>query len=177
MTHSPRLSTPLVVRDTLPEPATEAEVDALVDLAHRLGVRSVVIGHGRDDVSRQNAARFAARWEAGDGEVLVRVSWPEEAASWLRQARRLTSPEPDLWVLGGAAAGLAQVTRRLAWSTLWRPRRTLALGSSTVRETLRLAGARVLAGMRGAHPDGALWQIRDDDMGYLHPAEIERSSR
>ena len=141
MTHSPRLSTPLVVRDTLPEPATEAEVDALVDLAHRLGVRSVVIGHGRDDVSRQNAARFAARWEAGDGEVLVRVSWPEEAASWLRQARRLTSPEPDLWVLGGAAAGLAQVTRRLAWSTLWRPRRTLALGSSTVRETLRLAGA------------------------------------
>lgn len=93
MTHSPRLSTPLAVRDTLPEPATDAEVDALVDLADRLDVQSVVIGHGRDDVSRQNAARFVARWEAGDGEVLVRVSWPDEAASWLRQSRRLTGPE------------------------------------------------------------------------------------
>lgn len=148
------------------------EVDALVDLAHRLDARTVVIGHGRDDVSRQNAARFATRWEARCGAVLVRVSWPEEAASWLRQARRLTSPEPDLWV-----AGLAQVTRRLAWSTLWQPCRTLALGSSTVHETLRLAGARVLEGMRGAHPYGALWQIRDDDMQALHFAEIERSIR
>ena len=92
-------------------------------------------------------------------------------------AVRGTLPEPDLWVLGGAAAGLAQVTRRLAWSTLWQPCRTLALGSSTVHETLRLAGARVLEGMRGAHPYGALWQIRDDDMQAVHPAEIERSIR
>lgn len=177
MTHSPRLSTPLAIRGTLPEPATDAEVDALINLAHHLDARSVVIGHGRDDVSRQNAARFLARWEAGGGAVLVRVSWPEEAASWLRQARRLTGPEPDLWVLGGAAAGLAQVTRRLAWSTAWEPRRTLALGSSTVHGTLRLAGARLLEGMHGAHPDGAFWQIRDDAMECLHPAEIERSIR
>lgn len=177
MSRSPRLSLPSDAHDVASESVTDVELDALIGLAHRLGAQSVVIGHGRDDVSCENAARFAARWEAGDGTVLARVSWPGEAASWLRQARRLTGPEPDLWVLGGAAAGLAQMTRRLAWSTRWQSRRTLALGSSTVPETLRLAGARVLEGMRGAHPDGALWQIRDDAMEYLHPAEVGRSTR
>lgn len=177
MSRSPRMCLPAASPDTAPEPATDAEIDALISLAHRLGARTIAIGHGRDNISCANAARCAHRWEADGGAVLAQVSWPEAAASWLRQARRLTGPDPDLWVLGGAAAGLAQMTRRLAFSTRWEPRRTLALGASTVPETMRLAGARVLEGMRGAYPDGALWQIRDDNMEHLHPAEIERSTR
>lgn len=177
MSRSPRLTMPRTPRDAQAQPATGAVIDALIELALRLGAQSASIGHGLDDVSCANAARSSLRWEARGGLVLMEVSCPAEAASWLRQARKHVASEPDMWVLGGAAAGLAQMTRRLAWSTGWEPRRTLALDSSFMPETMRLAGARTLEGMCGAHPDGALWQIRDDDMQPLHPAEIERSAR
>lgn len=177
MSYSPRLSRPSMAHDVVLEPASDAEIDALVWLAYHLGARNVVIGHGRDDISCMNAARFARDWEAGGEAVMVQVSWREEAASWLRQARRLVTPGPDLWVLGGAATGLAQMTRRLAWSTSWEPCRTLVLGTRTMSEALRRAGGGVLEGVRGAHSDGALWQIRDDSMEALHPAEVERSRR
>ncbi|MFW5417919.1 ABC transporter substrate-binding protein [Nocardiopsis sp. CNT-189] len=159
-----------------PAPATGAELAALVGLAARTGARSVVLGSGRDQAARESAARFARAWEEAGGAVLDTVSWPEEAASWLRQARRLTCPEPDLWVLGGAAAGLAQMIRRLAWSTPWTPRRTLALGAAAVRAG-RLAGADLAEGMRGAHPDGALWRITGGGVSPLHPLAAERGPR
>ena len=178
MSRSPRLTMPQTLHDDAQaQPATGSEIDALIELAQRLGAQSVAIGHGRDDVSCTNAARFSRQWKESGGSVLVEVSWPEEAASWLRQARKLVTLEPDMWVLGGAAVGLAQMTRRLAWSTPWQPARTLALGSSTVHETVRLAGARVLEGMCGAHPGGVLWQIRDDGMENLNSTEIERNIR
>lgn len=177
MTHSPRLSMPATAHTRAPDPTTDVELGALTELTHRLGARTVVVGHGRDDASCASAARFARHWEGDDRVVLEQVSWPEEAASWLRQARRLVDPEPDLWILGGAAAGLAQMTRRLAWSTPWEPRRTLALGSNSVHEAMRLAGAGVLEGLRGAHPDGTLWCARGGHLEPMHPAEVERSDQ
>ena len=47
----------------------------------------VAVGHGRDPDSVAAARAFLAAWE---GQIAVVVDWPPSAASWLRQARRLT---------------------------------------------------------------------------------------
>jgi hypothetical protein len=48
----------------------------------------ISIGHGRDAESTAWARSFASRWLDGGGEVGAVVSWPAEAASWLRPAAR-----------------------------------------------------------------------------------------
>ncbi|MBB5080148.1 hypothetical protein [Nonomuraea endophytica] len=92
------------------------------------GVVTVTVGHGRDPGSVAAAERFVKDWEAGGGLVGEVVSWPEEAASWLRQARRFASGEPDAWVvIAGPAgwAGWAGMRSRLLHHTTWDPSRTL----------------------------------------------------
>jgi hypothetical protein len=174
MTATPRLPLSCTPDHTdPPAPVTDAEIGALVELAGNLGARAVAIGHGRHKTACENGERFAWAWQRTGGSVLACVSWPEDAASWLRQARQLTTPTPDLWALGGAALGLAQMVRRLSWSTSWSPHRAIGIGN-TISEALRLAGASVLEGMRGAHPDGQIWQITAGQMLNLYLAANAR---
>jgi hypothetical protein len=177
MTATPRLHLSGTADHTdPPAPVTDAEIGALVELAGSLGARAVAIGHGRHETACENGERFARAWQRTGGSVLARVSWPEDAASWLRQAKRLTTPAPDLWALGGAASGLAQMVRRLSWSTSWSPHRTIGIGN-TISRAHRLAGAGLLDGMRGAHPDGQIWQITAGQMRNLRLATMDRSTR
>jgi len=107
-----------------PAPHTEAELEALIrGLA---GMRTIAIGHGRDRASAAAASALAAAWT---GEVTAIVSWPEQAASWLRPARRLTAHTPDAWVVAGAAPGWAGMRDRLIRDTDWEPARTHAFAS------------------------------------------------
>lgn len=176
MTRSPRLDGPLPEHPA--EPLTKDALSALMELASLMGARSIALGHGRDEVSQHNASLVIREWEARGGGVLAEVTWPEDAASWLRQARAFTEPEPDLWLLGGVSAGIVQLTRRLRWSTSWRASRTLMLCSpGQVDAMLDFVGDRGLHGLRGAHPDGMLWEIVDDTRGPLHPGAIERRTR
>ncbi|MFI2028241.1 Ada metal-binding domain-containing protein [Streptomyces buecherae] len=168
---------------TGPAPHTAAEVSALMDLlaAGRRPVRSLSIGHGRDAASRAAARAVAAAWCGDDraerarhlrevgqhraADVAARtvldvVDWPEEAASWLRQARRLAAGAPDAWVVCGAPAGWARMARRLRQSTSWSAGRTFALASLGTPETVALAGAEILEGLRGASADGGHWEVR-----------------
>jgi hypothetical protein len=121
---------------------TPLELAALLGLIG--GSRHIVIG--TDTASRPDADRIAAAW---DGPVLATVTWPETAASWLRQARRFAAPEPDLWVVSATPAGWAGMSRRLLRSTSWSPHRTIAAAA--------LAGFP-LPGLRGAHADGTTWE-------------------
>lgn len=123
---------------------TDAELEALVGLIGE--ARSVVIGTAADPASRADAERIAAAW---GGLVLATVTWPETAASWLRQARRFAAPEPDIWVVSATPAGWAGMTRRLQMSTSWSPHRTVV--------TAALADFP-LPGIRGARPDGTTWE-------------------
>ncbi|WP_395297956.1 hypothetical protein ACF9IK_34250 [Kitasatospora hibisci] len=155
-----------------PAPHTGAETAALVGLlaAQRPRVRTVVLGHSRDGASRTAAEAFAEAWceqegrEDGDASagdaVLAVVDWPEQAASWLRPARRFTGPAPDAWVVAAAPLGWAQLARRLAQSTDWDPARTFGFASLAEPRTIALAGAAVLDGVRGAAADGGTWAIR-----------------
>ncbi|MFE3199976.1 hypothetical protein [Embleya sp. NPDC059237] len=107
-----------------PAPHTEAE---LADLLRKLaGRRTLAIGHGRDRASTAAAHALAAAWP---GEVVSVVSWPEQAASWLRPALRLTAQAPDAWVVAGAARGWAGMRERLLRSTDWDPERTYGFAS------------------------------------------------
>jgi hypothetical protein len=132
---------------TPPEPHTPAELNAL--LALLAGARTVAVGHGRDAASTAAAKDFVRAWEASGGEVLAVVGWPERAASWLRQARRLTQHAPDAWVVAGAEEGWTQMSRRLRESTDWDPERTFGFAS--------IAEADPPAGMRGATREGGIW--------------------
>ncbi|RSM35598.1 hypothetical protein DMA12_43525 [Amycolatopsis balhimycina DSM 5908] len=123
---------------------TSLELEAIVGLIGR--ARHVVIGTAADPASRDGGARIASAW---GGLVLATVTWPETAASWLRQARRFATPEPDVWVVSATPAGWAGMASRLRQSTSWSPHRTIV--------TAPLADFR-LPGVRGARADGSTWE-------------------
>ncbi|MCZ4123458.1 Ada metal-binding domain-containing protein [Streptomyces sp. H39-S7] len=109
-----------------PSPHSEAELRSLLALltAPAAAISTVAVGHSRDAASRAAAEAFTAAWQAGGGTVVAVVDWPEQAASWLRPAIRLTAQSPDAWVIAAAPLGWAQLSRRLALSTDWDPHRT-----------------------------------------------------
>lgn len=123
---------------------TDAELETLVHLVGR--ARHIVIGTAADTESRANGERIAEAW---GGLVLETVTWPETAASWLRQAQRFASPAPDVWVVSATPAGWAGMARRLARSTSWSPHRTVV--TATLEEC-------PLPGLRGARADGSSWE-------------------
>ncbi|QWF81531.1 hypothetical protein [Amycolatopsis sp. CA-230715] len=100
------------------------------------GAVAITIGSSRDAPSKAAAAEFAASWH---GIVLAVVDWPEEAASWLRHARRFTRGGPDAWVVVADGLGWARMVDRLARSTGWDPARTHRLFLPR-RRGLHLAG-------------------------------------
>ncbi|MEV5712467.1 hypothetical protein AB0L41_01150 [Amycolatopsis mediterranei] len=123
---------------------TSLELAALLGLLGR--ARHIVIG--TDSSSRTDGEQIAAAW---GGMVLATVTWPETAASWLRQARRFAAPEPDAWVVSATPAGWAGMARRLLLSTSWSPHRTV---TTSVLEGFPLPG------LRGARADGTTWESR-----------------
>ncbi len=134
-----------------PVACTVAEVATLLRLLAALPADTLVIGTAADPVSRANAALLAAAWP---GEVLDTVVWPEAAASWLRQARRFTAPAPDAWLVTGTPAGWVGMGRRLAHSTGWSPRRTVATSGLADPVLVAAGGPDTFDGLRGARPDG-----------------------
>jgi hypothetical protein len=135
-------------------PGGGAELEGVLALvrAWRPRIEVVVVGHGR------GAGRLARAFvEAWEGMVLAVVDWPEEAASWLRQARRFAAGAPDAWVVAGAAPGWAGMSERLRISTDWDPRRTYGFASTAQAASLARPGT--LEGMRGADRNGQPWQI------------------
>jgi hypothetical protein len=165
MTTTPRLPASLAYPAATTETeATEAELDRMLQLALQSNARVVRIGHGRSPAAARAARAFACRWEAAGRIVLCAVTWPEEAASWLRQATRFTAANPDLWVMAGPAGGWAQMTRRLLWSTSWRPERTIAFAGIGTGRAIGLVGAVNLPGLTGATNDGGTWAVRDGQL-------------
>ncbi|MFD7875946.1 hypothetical protein ACFV5G_17895 [Streptomyces sp. NPDC059766] len=143
-------------------PHTERELARLLALLEDCGFRggSVALGHGRDAASKAAATAFADAWHRSGGLLAAVVDWPEDAASWLRQARRLTRPEPDAWVVAAASAGWVQLSRRLRHSTDWDPCRTFGFAAAGDSRLVTAAGPGVLDGMRGATADGRVWTVR-----------------
>jgi hypothetical protein len=101
------------------------------------------------------------------GTIVCVVTWPEDAASWLRQAVRFAAANPDLWVMTGPHGGWAQMTRRLLWSTSWQPERTIAFADIGTSLAIGLVGAANLSGLSGATVDG---DTRAVGGGQLHTA-------
>ena len=139
--------------------ATDAELSRMTELALTRGARVIAIGRGNSLAATRAAAGFARRWEATGGTIICTVTWPESAASWLRHARRFAAADPDLWVMAGPAAGWAQMTRRLLWSTPWRPERTIGFAAIGTAHVIGLVGAHNLPGLTGATADGSTWQV------------------
>jgi hypothetical protein len=160
---TPRLSasrTRAAHADTEAGAATRAEIGSLLRLALERDARAVVIGRGRTPAAERAVAEFCRRWDGPARTVLSIVTWPEEAASWLRQARRFTEPDPDLWVMAGPPAGWAQMTRRLLWSTPWRPERTIAFAAVGSEPAIGLVRAANLEGLAGATAGGGTWAVQ-----------------
>ena len=160
MTASPLLP-PGVAGGTAETEATDAELSRMTELALSRGARAIAVGRGNSPAATRAAADFARRFQATGGSIVCTVSWPESAASWLRQATRFAAADPDLWVMAGPATGWAQMTRRLLWSTPWRPERTIAFAAIGTRHVTGLVGAHNLTGLTGATADGGTWQISD----------------
>ncbi|WP_369251479.1 hypothetical protein [Streptomyces sp. R41] len=165
--------TELAALGDLPVPPshTDAELTALLALltGPRSRVQSIAIGHSRDAASRAAAKAFTAVWRVAGKDVLAIVDWPEQAASWLRPAQRLTAQAPDAWVIAAAPLGFAQLARRLRHSTDWDPRRTYAFAALGDSRVPALAGARTLHGLRGANTDGTTWHIDRDWVTQVLP--------
>jgi hypothetical protein len=178
-TASPRLPASVVRRaaglENEATEATEAELNRMAELARRRDARTIAIGRGRSALAAAAAAAFARRWEAEGRIVLDIVTWPEEAASWLRQATRFAAADPDLWVMAGPAGGWAQMTRRLLWSTPWQPGRAIAFAALGTPPAIGLVGAHNLPGLTGATADGRTWAVRDGQ--FQAPRSLSRPGR
>ncbi len=115
---------PLVHRPTAPidrqvaAPHTSAELETIMGLLteRRSRVSTFYVGHARDDASRSAANAIIRAWTVHGGDVLGVVDWPEDAASWLRQATRLAVGATDAWAVAGSPLGWAQMGRRLRCS-------------------------------------------------------------
>lgn len=142
--------------------AHSAEFEAIMGLltGPRPRISAITVGHARDDASRSAANAIVRAWADHGGEVLGVVDWPEDAASWLRPARRLAAQAPDAWVVAGSPLGWTQMGRRLRHSTDWDPGRTVAFSSLADIRLIELAGPDIFEGLRGALPDGGTWRIR-----------------
>ncbi|WP_329565685.1 Ada metal-binding domain-containing protein [Streptomyces sp. NBC_01361] len=156
-----------------PSPHTEAELAALIRLLTlpKSRIETITVGHSRDEASRQAAGAFATAWAARGGKVLTTVNWPENAASWLRPATRLTAGLPDAWVVAAAPLGFAQLARRLHHSTDWDPSHTYAFASLNDSRVPALTGPDTLHGLRGATADGGTWEIRRGWVTTYDPAD------
>jgi hypothetical protein len=168
------LTSPLLARPVTHDSdliATEAEVKALLRLARTRGARDITIGAGRTARSVETARAVGSAWNRSGGQTLGTVTWAETGASWLRPASRFAAAEPDLWIMTGPATGWAQMTRRLLWSTRWRPDRTLATAGIGDPRTLGLVGLDNLDGLAGANADGASWRVTDGALIRVAPAE------
>ena len=123
------------------------------------------------DAGRTGATRAEPDAGRTGGMVLDVVSYPPDAASWLRPARRLARAQPDAWVIADNPAGCAQLARRLAGEPGWAAARTLGFASVATADLVDLAGPGLLDGMTGATPAGGTWRI---DAGQLTPAGAGR---
>ncbi|GII59329.1 hypothetical protein Pth03_77180 [Planotetraspora thailandica] len=138
---------------------TDAELERMTGMCGDRGALTIILGHGRTPDVILAATRFTQRWEEAGGVVLDTITWPESAASWMRQALRFTASEPDLWVMLGPVIGWARMTRRLLSSTPWQPSRTIAAAAVGTADAIGLVGAADLSGMAGATCDGGMWTI------------------
>ena len=137
---------------------TAAELHRLTTLVRATGTRRIAIGHGRHCTSIAAAAAINAAWTGLGGTVGQIVSWPADAASWLRPARRLVAGDPDAWVIADVPAGWAQIAARLAAHPGWSPARTFGFAALGNPVLVDLVG-HTLSGMTGATADGGCWHI------------------
>lgn len=157
-----------------PEHHTDPELRRLVRLLRAAGVRTITIGHGRHCTSIAAAAAINATWTGPGEHVDQIVSWPQDAASWLRPARRFVAGECDAWVIADTPAGFAQLSRRLAHEKRWSPPQTFGFASLASPDLIALTGT-LLSGMTGATSSGGFWFIRhqvlvfDDEIDEVHP--------
>lgn len=172
MTKSPRLS-PDLACDPAWSGTADAELRGVTELAQRRGARSIAVGSGRSAAAALAVTEFARSWEDGGGTVLAVVTWPEEAASWLRQATRFAAADPDLWVMAGPPRGWAQMTRRLLWSTAWQPGRTIAFAALGTERAIGLVGAHNLHGLAGVTAHGGTWTVCN---GAIHVAPAQEDT-
>ncbi|MFB7919157.1 hypothetical protein [Streptomyces sp. NPDC056061] len=163
------LTSPLLKRpashDAVPT-ATDAEVAAIVHLARDRRAHTIVIGSGRTPHALETSRLIESAWDRAGGTTLATITWPETGASWLRHASRFADANPDLWVMTGPPTGWAQMTRRLLWSTPWRPERTLTTAAIGEPRTLALVGLINLNGLAGATAHGTTWLVEDDTLQY-----------
>ncbi|MEL4082309.1 MULTISPECIES: hypothetical protein [Arthrobacter] len=144
-------------------PIIGAEVRSLVTMALSRGATSVTIGSGRDLITRASARTIADAWSTSGHGVAVTIDWPETAASWLRPANRFAAASTDLWIMLGPPLGWAQMTRRLLWSTPWKPSRTLLTGGVSDPRALELVGLHNLTGIAGTTRAGSAWHLSADN--------------
>jgi hypothetical protein len=159
-----QLSSPLLRMRPARSPGAsvgDLEVAALVALARSRDARSIAIGSGRDSGSLDGVRAVADRWEAAGGEVALELSWPESAASWLRQATRFAAADAEMWIMLGPPIGWTQMTRRLLWSTPWDPARTLLAAEVSTPAVLGLVGLHNLEGIAGVTRDRQSWYVDD----------------
>ncbi|RMI32356.1 hypothetical protein [Nocardia stercoris] len=150
--------------------ATAVEIDSLAILARERGAHTLALGSGRTPGALAATAALTERWENAGGRVAVHVTWPETAASWLRQARRLAAAPADLWVVTGPTLGWAQMTRRLLWSTAWTAADTLTFAALDDPATLALVGTAYLDGLTGVDHSGAAWTVTGGARRMLPPS-------
>ncbi len=132
---------------------------------------SISIGHERNGASYAIVEELVKSWQSTQtwvrvegGFIIRQVDWPQTAASWLAQAKKLNKDRPDaLVIISSVSSGIA-VLKRLADQKTWSASRTFCLFNdieTLLRHTIDLV---VYEGLKCMAGDGTRWMINSDGL-------------
>jgi ABC-type branched-subunit amino acid transport system substrate-binding protein len=95
---------------------------------------------------------FVATWKAQGGKIGQQVNWDPNQASFDSEAQKLTSGNPDGWVIIDFPETFAKVGPALVRTGKWNPAKTFMNDVMSVPASLQQVGAQATTGLRGVAP-------------------------
>jgi branched-chain amino acid transport system substrate-binding protein len=163
--------------DNLQGPTLAAAIDDQIDGAEgktvNIGVRNDAYGTGLGD-------QFERAWTALGGKVGEKVEYDPEQPSYNSEAERLTSGNPDAWVIVDFPETYAKVGPALVRTGNWDPAKTFVTDGLVSGSLPEDVGADATEGLRGTAPgtpqQGAASEAFDRLYKAGSPKNVERQT-
>ncbi len=116
---------------------------------------TINVGARNDDFGSALQSIFVKTWKAEGGKIGQVVSWDPTAATFDTEAQKLTSGNPNGWVIIDYPETFAKVGPALVRTGKWSPAKTLMTDVMSIPASLKQVGQQATVGLRGTAPAAA----------------------